>query len=336
MTRSAGEHLLAHRHRRRRDLGDPVVVAPEAHPQLVEVGVEEGDVGAHPEGDVGRVLPGDAGPEDHDLGVGHAADAAHEHPAPALGPHHRVRTDLRGEAAGDLGHRVEQRQQPGRQLHRLVGDGGDALRDELLGEGLVGGEVEVGEEEQALAQPVVLLGDGLLDLHHHVGLAPHVVGGVEDAGALRDVLLVGDRRAEAGPLLDEDLVASPDQLVDADRGDADPELVVLDLGGDTDLHGCPTLSRVVARGVVAAEPPPAGARWKSSGDPPPPPTQGVPREALQRRHPATPRAGRRRRRHRGLGGALGADRDAGPRDHPASSPSRAAGWPTRARASAAR
>ena len=159
------EHLLTHRHRRRRDLGDPVVVAPEAHPELVEVGVEEGDVGAHAERDVRGVLAGDAGADDDDLGVGDAADAAHEDAAAALGLHHRVRADLRGEAAGDLGHRVEQRQQARGQLHGLVGDGGDLLRDELLGERLVGGEVQVGEEGQALAQPVVLLGDGLLDLH---------------------------------------------------------------------------------------------------------------------------------------------------------------------------
>ena len=41
-------------------------------------------------------------------------------------------------------------------------------------------------------------------------------------------------------LLDEDLVAAADELVDADGGDPDAELVVLDLGGDSDLHGLTT------------------------------------------------------------------------------------------------
>ena len=57
-----------------------------------------------------------------DLGVGHAADAAHQHAAAALGLHQRVGADLRRQAAGDLGHRVEQRQPAGGQLHGLVGD----------------------------------------------------------------------------------------------------------------------------------------------------------------------------------------------------------------------
>ena len=41
------------------------------------------------------------------------------------------------------------------------------------------GQVEVGEEHQVLAQPVVLLLHRLLDLEHQVGLAPHLVGAVD-------------------------------------------------------------------------------------------------------------------------------------------------------------
>ena len=108
--------------------------------------------------------------------------------------------------------------------------------EQLLGERLVGGEVQVGEERLALAHPVVLLGDRLLDLEHHVGGAPHVVGGVEDLGAGRDVLVVVDLRADAGALLDDDLVAVRDELVHADRGDGHAVLVVLDFLGDADLH----------------------------------------------------------------------------------------------------
>jgi hypothetical protein len=42
---------------------------------------------------------------------------------------------------------------------------------------------------------------------------------------------------EPGALLDEHLVAVGHEFAHADRGDADAELVVLDLAGDTDLHG---------------------------------------------------------------------------------------------------
>jgi hypothetical protein len=52
--------------------------------------------------------------------------------------------------------------------------------------------VEVGEEDQTLAEAVVLRGDGLLDLHDHGGAGPDVVGLVHDFGAGDGVFLVGD------------------------------------------------------------------------------------------------------------------------------------------------
>ena len=169
-------HLLLDRQLGRRQAVHPVVVAPERHPQLVQVGVEQGHVGAHARARCwrrsGRETPGT---DDDDLGVGDPADAAHQHPAAALGLEQRVRADLRRQAAGDLRHRVEQRQPARGQLHGLVGDRGDLAVDQLLGQRLVRGQVEVGEERQPLAHPVVLLGDRLLDLEHHVDAAsvPH-------------------------------------------------------------------------------------------------------------------------------------------------------------------
>jgi len=108
---------------------------------------------------------------------------------------------------------------------------------------------------------VVLLRHRLLDLHDHVRLAPHVVGGVEDLGALRDVLLVVDRGAEASTLLDEDVVTATHQLVHPHRGDADAELVVLDLAGDPDLHGYLSLSD--SSDTAAPLPQRAAPRWSA-------------------------------------------------------------------------
>lgn len=96
--------------------------------------------------------------------------------------------------------------------------------------------MQVGEERLVLAEAVVLLGDGLLDLQQQVGGGPHLVGGVQDPGALGDVLLVRDGGADAGAPLDDDLVAVAHQLVHTGGGDGHPELVVLDLAGDADLH----------------------------------------------------------------------------------------------------
>ena len=58
----------------------------------------------------------------------------------------------------------------------------------------------------------------------------------QDRRARGGVLLVRDRRAQTGVMLHEHLVAVPHQLVHACGGDGHPELVVLDLAGDTDLH----------------------------------------------------------------------------------------------------
>ena len=237
------QHLLLDRQLGRGQPVHPVVVAPKRHPQLVQVGVQQRHVGTHPERDVGGVLPRDTGTDDHHLGVGHPADPAQQHPTPALGLEQRVRTHLRRQTARHLRHRVEQRQPTRGQLHRLIGDRGDLAVDQLLGQRLVRGQVQVGEQHQPLTHPRVLLGDRLLDLEHHVHAtvgAPRLLRRVHDPGARRDVLLIGDRGPDPGILLDHDLVAMGHQLVHPDLGDRHAILVVLDFLGNADQHGSDT------------------------------------------------------------------------------------------------
>ena len=124
-----------------------------------------------------------------------------------------------------------------------------------------------------------------------------------------------DRGAETGTLLHEHLVAATDELVDPHGGDADPELVVLDLAGDTDLHGYLALShstntpaplprrlRPVERDA-SLDPGRGAARRREE----------PPNEAVQRHPRPAPGPGRRGRRPRPLGGAVGAHRPARPR-----------------------
>ncbi len=147
-----------------------------------------------------------------------------------------VRADLRGEPAGDLGHRGEQRQLAAGGLDGLVGDGGGAGLQQGVRALPGGGEVEVGEEGLALAEPVVLLRDRLLDLQQQVGGGPDLIGGVQDDRARGDVLRVRDGGADTGIPLHVDLVAVTHQLMYAGGGDGHAEFVVLDLAGDADLH----------------------------------------------------------------------------------------------------
>ena len=75
--------------------------------------------------------------------------ARQQDPAPFLGPFQVLRPLLDAHPAGDLAHRRQQGQVPLRVAERLVGDGRDPAVDHRPGQGLVGGEVEVGEDDLA-------------------------------------------------------------------------------------------------------------------------------------------------------------------------------------------
>ena len=145
-------------------------------------------------------------------------------------------TDLGGQGACDLGHGVEQRQRTGGQLDCLIGDRRGTRLEQSIGLGTISCEVKVGEQGQVLTQVLVLAGDRLFHLDHHLANLPRVGGVADDLRTLRDIFLIRDRGTDACALLDVNLVAPPDELMDANGGDGDPELVVLDLGRDCDTH----------------------------------------------------------------------------------------------------
>ena len=133
-------------------------------------------------------------------------------------------------------HRREQRQAAAGKLHGLVGDRGDAVGDEPVGERAVGGEVQVGEQHEVVAEVAVLARDRLLDLEQQLGARPHLGGVVEQRRSGGLVLGIRHRRAEAGAALHEDLMAGRDQIVHSRGRQRHAVLVVLHLGGDADPH----------------------------------------------------------------------------------------------------
>ena len=144
--------------------------------------------------------------------------------------------DLDGEAAGDLGHGGEEREGAGAVFDGLVGDAGDALFEEDVGEFLERGEVQIGEEDEAVAEVVVLLFDGFLDLDDHLGGAPEVGGVADDLGADGLVIVVGEAGELAGVVFDEHLVAGFGERFGAGGSNADAGFVIFNLFGDTDNH----------------------------------------------------------------------------------------------------
>ena len=126
-------------------------------------------------------------------------------------------------------------------LDRLVGNARDAAVDERTCERLVGGDVKVGEEHEALAQPRVLGLDRFLDLQQEIGLVPGVVDR-DDPRTRSFVLSVVKRTSVAGGRLDEHLVAALDQFARTGRRERDTVLVGLDLLRDANSQSPETLS----------------------------------------------------------------------------------------------
>ncbi len=111
----------------------------------------------------------------------------------------------------------------------------------LCGEQRVGqrGErrkVQVGKQDEVLAEVPVLLLDGLLDLDDHLGEPPDVMGGADDLGAGRLVFVVGHRGERACVVLDENLVSCFHQGLCACWSDAYAALVVFDFLRHADNH----------------------------------------------------------------------------------------------------
>ena len=119
------------------------------------------------------------------VAAGDAGHAAEQDAAAAEGLLEHEGARLRGELAGDLAHRREQRQPALRVLDGLVGDADRARRAQRQRQVAVGREVQVGEQDLSRAQQLDLRRLRLLHLQHHLRLGEHRLGVRHDARALR-------------------------------------------------------------------------------------------------------------------------------------------------------
>ena len=204
-----------------------------AHP--VDRALEDGHARAQAERDHGRVVADDPAADHEHPARRDSGDAAEQEAAAAERLLEEVRAGLRGEPAGDLAHRREQRQRAVVGLDGLVGDAGRAALGERARQRLARREVQVGEEHEALAQQRVLGRERLLDLEQELGLAPDVVDRSQRR-ADGPVGVVGEGAALPRAGLDEHVVTALDELARPGRGQRDPVLVRLDLLDDSDLH----------------------------------------------------------------------------------------------------
>ena len=189
-----------------------------------------------------RVVAHHAAAEHDDSARGHARDTAEQEASPAERLLEEVGSRLRGETAGHLAHRREQRKLARVGLDGLVRDADRAALDQGPRQGLVGGQMEVGEEDEPLPEPWVLLFEWLLHLEDEVGGLPDLVDG-RDASADAFVVGVGERASVSRTSLDDELIAALHELAGACRSERDAILVLLDLFRDADLHGARTIPR---------------------------------------------------------------------------------------------
>ena len=195
--------------------------------QAVQVAIDQRDASSHAEGDPRGIGADDAAAQDHDVAGRNAGNAAQQHAAASVFLLQIGRAHLHAHAAGDLAHGNQQRKRSGPVTHRLIGDARDMAGQQFVGEGARRRQVQVGKDRQSFAEVPVLLLDGLLDLDHHLGQPPYVVGGADDLcpGGLE--VVVGHGAEFARVMLHQNGMPSRHKRVDARRSDADTALVVL-------------------------------------------------------------------------------------------------------------
>ena len=106
--------------------------------------------------------------------------------------------------------------------------------DEGVGQLRVGGEMEIGEQDEAGPEMAVLLFLGLFDLEDELG--PPGVIHRDHLGSRRDVVAVVDGRSRPGPRLDQDRCPWTQQFPGPVGGQRHPVLPGLDLRRDADDH----------------------------------------------------------------------------------------------------
>ena len=157
--------------------------------------VGNGDVSSHACGNAGSSLSNRTTAQDEDFSRFHAGHASHQLALAALGLLQVVGTVLRSHTSCHLAHRDKQRQRAVVALHRLVSNTGSSAFQHGMGQFLLAGKMEIGEDHLSLAYQGIFGFDGLFDLDYHVGLAIDILDGGQHLRTHRLVVLVAKSAA---------------------------------------------------------------------------------------------------------------------------------------------
>ena len=204
----------------------------EAH--SLQIHLEDGDIRAEPGGHASGVDAGGSAADDHNPAGQNPGYSPQEHAAATSILGEEVGADDHRHAAGDLRHRLKQREAT-TLGHHLVGHGGDAGGQKGFGEFKVGGEMKIGEENLVFPEQTVFGGQGLFHLHDQIGgKGLGMLGHNFGTGLL--VLLVGIAGANASVLFNDHLVTALNQLVGRGGKQGNPCFLGFDLFGNADDH----------------------------------------------------------------------------------------------------
>jgi hypothetical protein len=143
---------------------------------------------------------------------------------------------MRRHASGNFGHRRQQRQGAIGSGHGLIGDRGDAGRQQIFSLCAVGRQVQIGEQHLAAMQFLALDGERLFDLYDQFGAAENSIGISHDLGAGGAIIGIGQSGARAGVGLHDNLMALVAKFAHRRRYEADAVFVVFYFLEDTDQH----------------------------------------------------------------------------------------------------
>ena len=204
--------------------------------QALDADIKDGDVGAEADCHLGRVGTDIAAAENDDVAALYAGHAAQKDATAAAVGFQHGGADLYCHTAGHFAHRGQQGQAAVSGLNRLVSDADDLPAQERLGLLGVGGEVQVGKQDLAFAQQLILGGKRLFDLDDHIGDIVNLPGRFQQLCTDGGILFIGKAAAEAGAFLHKNRMTCTDKSVGAGGGQGNAALLSFDLFGTTNTH----------------------------------------------------------------------------------------------------
>ena len=186
--------------------------------QPVQVDVDDGDVRAHAERDLGRVGADDASADDAYIARRRAGTPPSSTPRPprSFSRYVAPTCTLMRPATSLIGISNGSAPEASRTVSYAMPR--DFVVEERIGQLFQRSEVQIGEQDEPRAKVPVLFLSRLLDLDDHAGEAPYVVGRAHDlrSGGLIGIVRKGRKRARAG--FDQHGVPGLHQRLDARPG----------------------------------------------------------------------------------------------------------------------